>query len=137
MATRNSQGSSVARERIAKVVLLDTNVFIYLSNGKLPSSSIADTDISNASITKIEALGVSSIRVNELLLLDALFDESYNLALTDNTVAKAIKLRQGKRMSLGDAIIAATALEHNLELWTSNTKDFRHIEGLRVLNPLT
>jgi predicted nucleic acid-binding protein len=89
-----------------------------------------------ASITKIEALGFSSIPANELLLLNALFDESYNLDLTDSVVERAIKLRQAKRMSLGDSIIAATALEHNIELWTTNVDYFRHIEGLKLVNPL-
>ncbi len=39
-------------------------------------------------------------------------------------------------MNLGDAIVAATALEHDVTLWTANVDDFRHIEGLRVVNPL-
>jgi predicted nucleic acid-binding protein len=40
-------------------------------------------------------------------------------------------------MSLGDSIIAATALEHGLSLWTANIDDFTHIEGLDLFNPLT
>jgi predicted nucleic acid-binding protein len=118
------------------MVILDTNIFIYLSNGTLSRHIVASTDIANASTTKVEALGFSSIPANELLLLDALFGESYNLALTDSIIERAIKLRQGRRMSLGDSIIAATALEHNLTLWTANIDDFHYIEGLKVLNPL-
>ncbi|MFN0077866.1 MAG: hypothetical protein ACKVY0_15530 [Prosthecobacter sp.] len=38
-------------------------------------------------------------------------------------------------MSLGDAFIAATALEHDLELATRNTDDYKHITGLRLVNP--
>lgn len=40
-------------------------------------------------------------------------------------------------MSLGDAIIAATALENDLTLATANIKDFKHIEGLKLINPMT
>jgi predicted nucleic acid-binding protein len=40
-------------------------------------------------------------------------------------------------MRLGDAIVAATALEYNCELNTVNEKDFSHIEGLQIHNPLT
>jgi predicted nucleic acid-binding protein len=40
-------------------------------------------------------------------------------------------------MSLGDAIVAATAIENNCELWTANTGDFKHIEGLKLVNPLS
>ena len=39
-------------------------------------------------------------------------------------------------MSLGDAIIAATALEFGHELYTHNPKDFIHIPGLVVIDPL-
>ncbi len=118
------------------MVILDTNVFIYLTNGTLARKLVAKIDIAHASITKIEALGFSSIPANELLLLDALFGESYTLELTESIVNHAVKLRQARRMSLGDAIIAATALEHDLDLWTANGDDFRHIEDLKLVNPL-
>jgi predicted nucleic acid-binding protein len=118
------------------MVILDTNVFIYLANGTLARQVVAKVDIAHSSVTKIEVLGFSSIPANELLLLEALFSESYGLTLTDSVVDRAIKLRQAKRMSLGDSIIAATALEHDLELWTANVDDFRHIEDIKLANPL-
>lgn len=34
-----------------------------------------------------------------------------------------------------DSIIAATALEYDLPLATRNTRDFRHIEGLTLIDP--
>jgi len=37
---------------------------------------------------------------------------------------------------LADAIIAATALLHNLPLVTRNEEDFKHVTSLRVVNPL-
>jgi predicted nucleic acid-binding protein len=118
------------------MILLDTNIFIYLSKGILARDTVANTDIAHASITKIEALGFTTIPANELLLLEALFAESYGLSLTDAVVEGAIKLRQRKRMSLGDSIIAATALENELTLWTANVDDFGHIDDLDMLNPL-
>ena len=39
-------------------------------------------------------------------------------------------------MSLGDSIIAATALCHRLRLATNNTADFKGIPGLELFNPL-
>lgn len=117
------------------MVILDTNIFIYIANGTLSTNVISKTDIAHASVTKIEALGFSTIPANELLILNALFAESYNLELTNSIVDRAVQLRQAKRMSLGDSIIAATALENELELWTTNTDDFKHIEGLRLHSP--
>ena len=39
------------------------------------------------------------------------------------------------RENEGDAVIAATALTHNLPLVTRNTQDFKHVAGLRLLDP--
>lgn len=118
------------------MIILDSNIFIYLANGTLDQKSIVDKDISHASITKIECLGLSRIHANELLLLEALFSESYDLSLTEGAVEGSIKLRQAKSMSLGNAIIAAAALEYGYELWTANAEAFMHIENLRIRNPL-
>lgn len=118
------------------MIILDSNIFIYLTNGSLDPKIIIDRDISHASITKIEILGFSRIQANELLLLEELLNESYSLPLTDEIVDRAIKLRQRKSMSLGDSIIAATALINNCQLWTANLGDFSHIDDLKIYNPL-
>jgi len=39
-------------------------------------------------------------------------------------------------MSLGDALIGATALIHKYTLVTANTKDFDWIENFNVINPV-
>lgn len=118
------------------MILLDTNIFIYLSNGRLAHEMIANTDIAHASITTIEALGYALLPANVVLLLEALFSQSAACQLTDTIVDRAVKLRQARRMSLVDAIIAATVMEHNLVLWTANIDDFRHIDELKLYNPL-
>ncbi len=38
-------------------------------------------------------------------------------------------------MSLGDALVAGTALGHGLTLVTRNVKDFQWIQGLSLFNP--
>ena len=38
-------------------------------------------------------------------------------------------------MGLADAIIAATALVHELPLVTRNEEGFKHVAGLRFVNP--
>jgi len=55
---------------------------------------------------------------------------------TTDTFERAIQLRRQRKMTLGDALIAATAMEHNLTLVTANTDNFRWIDGLRLVNPL-
>lgn len=46
------------------------------------------------------------------------------------TLMESLSLSHG--LQLGDALIAATALEHNLTVLTANTKHFAAIDSLRV-----
>jgi predicted nucleic acid-binding protein len=55
--------------------------------------------------------------------------------LDEEIIQRAIQLRQRKSMKLGDAIIAATALEYGVPLVTRNEDDFKHIAGLQLINP--
>jgi len=57
----------------------------------------------------------------------------------DKTVAsKTIELRRKHRkLKLGDAIIAATAILYQLTLITNNTKDFVNIKNLKIIDPHT
>jgi len=41
------------------------------------------------------------------------------------------------KLSLPDALIASTAMVHNLELYTLNVKDFRFISNLKLHQPLS
>lgn len=118
------------------MVLLDTNVFIYFSNGTLRARDLVKDNIAYASVSKIEALGYPRIVASELIMLESIFDSSTQIELSDEIVRRAVVLRQRKNMELADAIIAAAALTHKLELWTANIDDFKHIEGLQLLDPL-
>lgn len=40
-----------------------------------------------------------------------------------------------EHVKLGDAIIAATALEYGVPMVTQNEGDFKHIAGLQIINP--
>jgi toxin FitB len=119
------------------MIVLDTNVFIYLANGTLAVQKLAKDDLAFPSIAKIEALGYSNITVAEQSYLEALFAECQQLDLNEGITQRAIRLRQQIRMSLGDAIVAATAMEYDSELWTANEEDFANVEGLRLYNPLS
>ena len=47
----------------------------------------------------------------------------------------AIEPRRKVSIKLPDAVIAATALLHDLTLVTRNVKDFEKVDGLRIYNP--
>jgi hypothetical protein len=71
----------------------------------------------------------------ERLGLEAAIARMTVLTLEDAVVARAISLRQERKMGLADAIIAATALVHQLPLVTRNVDDFKHVAGLEIVNP--
>jgi predicted nucleic acid-binding protein len=118
------------------MVCFDTNIIIYIANGALGEDIIGNEPIIYPSIVRVESLGYPSIKSIEEQRIRELCATLTTAPLTDNIIENAIKLRQGKKMSLGDSIVAATALEYNSQLWTVNTKDYEHIEGLDILNPL-
>jgi len=118
------------------MILLDTNIFTYLANGTISPNVVAKKDIYFTSICKIEALGYSNITVVEQSYLEQLFDECYQIDLDEQIIKRAITLRLQKKMSLGDAIVAAAAIESGCVLWTANIENFDDIDELKTFNPL-
>lgn len=117
------------------MICFDTNIIIYLAKGTLDESIIGNEPIIYAAILRIEALGYHNIRSIEEQKVRELLRTLTEIPLTEAIVERAIKLRQQKKMSLGDTIVAATALEKGCTLWTVNEEDFAHIEGLSIHNP--
>jgi predicted nucleic acid-binding protein len=118
------------------MVCFDTSIVIYIANGTLGEDIVGDEKIIYPSIVQIESLGYPSIRSIEEQRVRELLATLTMIPLTETIVEQAIKLRHIKKMSLGDAIVAATALENNSQLWTVNIKDFDHIDDLALINPL-
>lgn len=118
------------------MICFDTNIIIYIANKQLNESIVPDEPIVYPSIVKIESLGYSDIRSIEERRIRELLAALTEIPLTNTIIERAILLRQDMRISLGDAIVAATAIENNCELWTANRDDFRQVEGLKLSNPL-
>ena len=118
--------------------LIDTNLIIYAAQPNfrwlLPLITTADCHF--ATVTKIEVLGFKGIEAQEAALFQKYFSALIPLHLTDAIIEETITIRQNKKVKLGDAIIAATALIHNLEVYTHNTADFISIKGISVFDPL-
>ena len=118
-------------------MLLDSNIFIYGAKGANPAlDAILDrTDLAAASITKIETLGFHRLSSLEQQWLETAFERMTILLLDESVAARAITLRQERKMGLADAIIAATALVHQMPLVTRNTGDFKHLARLKLIDP--
>lgn len=120
-------------------MLLDSNIIIYSSQPQYTSlrDLIEEQTAKVSVVSYIEVLGFHRITLSEKTFLQQFFDSAEILSLTDPIATRAIRLRQFRRMSLGDSIIAATAIEHNLTLITHNTADYRWIRELAIHNPLS
>ncbi len=120
-------------------MLLDSNIIIYSAKpGDAALRSFLEGIRRYVSvISYIESFGYQNLKPEEFQQLETIFRRTQILPLTDDIVEQAISLRQQRRMGLGDSIIAATAITHNLTLVTHNTEDFRWIGGLELLDPLT
>ena len=120
--------------------LIDSNVIIDYSSGRLPEKSsnfveqIFNCNFLISVIVKIEVLGFDDV-VLKMNAMEDFIDMAKILPLDEKVTDTAIKLRrQFKKLKLGDAIIAATALEHGLILITRNVADFSSIPNLNILN---
>ena len=118
-------------------MLLDSNILIYAANQSTPEIESLTVAAENAvaSVTQIEVYGFAGLKPEEKAALDILFRRLTVHPLDGAVIARAIALHQESKMALADAIIAATALAHDLPLVTRNETDFKHVAGLRVINP--
>ena len=119
-------------------MIADSNIIIYAAQRDDMDwrQLLRDYQMAASIVSLVEALGYQNLPDEERLTLEEIFRIIDVLPLTRKIADRAVKLRQQRRMGLGDAIIAATALEHNLTLITRNTRDFRRIVGVRLLNPM-
>lgn len=72
-----------------------------------------------------------------MVKLETLLSFANLLYIDDSIIEKTIDLRKTHKLKLGDAIIAATALIHNLDIFSRNLSDFKSIPGLKLIDPHT
>jgi predicted nucleic acid-binding protein len=126
---------------MGKRYLLDSNTVIDYIAGLYPEnaqewlSQLIDDEINVSIITKIEVLSFNPDEDDNYHVLADFFEAANIFELTSDIVNKTILIRQKQKIKLPDAVIAATALINGLTLVSRNTKDFKAIKELEVLNP--
>jgi predicted nucleic acid-binding protein len=118
--------------------LIDTNVIIDNFGNKLPEKAkklLYSIDLTVSAVTKIEVLGWINATKEQLQPLYDFMEIASILPINEAVIDKTITIRQTKKIALGDAIIAATAIVYQLILITNNTKDFVGIKGLKIVDP--
>jgi predicted nucleic acid-binding protein len=125
-----------------ELILCDTNIFISWFTGD------------DKTITSLQAIGLENILIPSVTTMELIQGirnkqelvqfrkklKNYNIIhFNEKTSQIAVELMVAFKLSMGllipDAIIAATALAYNLQLFTYNLKDFNFIPNLRLYRP--
>ena len=131
----------------AKGVLIDSDVLIWLMRGNTAATAVINTlgakrDWYISAVSYME-LAQGCRNRNELKSVQKAFKSGANdvLPITQNISEMACSLVEKYSLShsvhLADALIAATAMQHNLPLLSGNSKHFSAIAGLelRIFKP--
>jgi len=112
-------------------LLVDTDVFVDHLRGArklLPSRE----RVAYSVITRCELFAGSRTQEEPIRRLLAPFQE---IPVDRSIAERAGRLRRAGGLRTPDALIAATALEHQLVLVTRNTRDFKRARGLHAREP--
>jgi len=120
-------------------VLCDTNIFIeiYRQNIDIRSEleKIGQDNIVISDITRAE-LFYGAANKTELQKIRRDMSKLYTLHIQPEISKIAVNLVEqyclSHKMDIEDAIIAATAIYHNIELFSLNLKDFRFLPNLKI-----
>lgn len=124
------------------MILCDTNILIEFYKGnstiiqELGKIGVAQLAISI--VTQAE-LYYGAFNKAELLRIQKHLNLLHNLPIDHQVSSQFIQLMAqyslSHKLAIPDALIAATALVNDRELYTLNIKDFRFIENLRLYQP--
>jgi predicted nucleic acid-binding protein len=119
--------------------LIDNNVISNYFSGFISEkgmdfiADVIDQTPKISVITEIEALSWVNPDKSKELIISEFIQDADILALTPAIVARCVAIRRSRKIKTPDAIIAATAIVHNLILITSDN-DFNKIEGLQIID---
>jgi toxin FitB len=93
--------------------LLDSNIVIYLLDTQYAflSDRLVAFSLHVSEISRLEVLGYAGLSPELFSAYEALINKLTHYAVTSSVMNQAISLRRQRKMSIGDALIAATALE--------------------------
>jgi len=125
-------------------MLFDTDVLIFVQRGHINAAKMIDAEIHRqiSMQTYMELLQGAKNKQQHSITRQFLRDFAFTiLPFTENIGHRAAiyveEYALSDSMRAGDAIVAATAVEHGLTLATANVKHFRPVQDLdmQVLKP--
>lgn len=120
-------------------MLIDTDVLIWMTRGHAAAATRLQTMMPwrISAVTYMElAQGCRNkeelVRIKKGLAMCHTEIVPVSTAVSDRAMQLIDTYALSHSLQLGDALIAATALEHGLTVFTANTKHFAPIDGLRT-----
>lgn len=104
--------------------LLDTNFILGMLKSspqvleRLAAKPLSAGQCAFSAVTRMELLGYPGISASEEQLIQVALGQLHYLPITGAIEDAAIEIRRVRRAKLPDALIAATAVQHGLELLT-------------------
>lgn len=116
--------------------LLDSNILIGFLNGSQKEINWIITEKQNNSflgysiISKIETLSLYNLSEDKIQDIEKFFNVFNQIHLSDEVISLSAKLRRNLKLSLGDAIVAATAILKRATLVTNDKALVKKIKNL-------
>ena len=120
-------------------MLYDTDILIWIQRGNSKAAKIVEQDIDRYLSIQgyMELLQGAKNKAQHKYVKDFIYACEFSvLPLTENIGHRALiyveEYSLSSNMRAGDAIIAATAVENNMVLVTSNVKHFKSVNDLQL-----
>lgn len=121
------------------MVLCDTNIFIYAFNGRKEAiDSLQNIGLDNVVISSITVMELLQGMRNKIELAQTKKNICYfdiieiNLEISKLATHFIEKYNLSHGLLIPDALIGATAVIHQIPLYTYNTKDFKFMPNLQL-----
>jgi len=112
--------------------VVDTNILIYIHEGKKEVEPFISYSLAVSFVTEIELLGFSKLLPNEKLLLENLLSDCIIIQSNPEINKIAADIKREYKIKTPDAIVAATAISMNKTLATAD-KAFKKIKQLSYI----
>jgi predicted nucleic acid-binding protein len=119
--------------------MYDTDILIWIQRGNAKAARMVEKDVSKSLSVQsyMELLQGARDKAEQQVIKDFVYAFDFGiLPLSENIGHRALVYVEEYALASGmrsaDALIAATAVECNLELVSSNTKRFRAVKELRL-----
>lgn len=122
--------------------LWDTNTAIYYLQQQFPKNAeqfidsiLIESMPAISVITEIELRCWKTASDKDMEILKSFIHDCTLYELEQDIKERTVTIRKESKIKLPDAIIAATALSHDLILVTRNSSDFTQLPAIKLINP--